>query len=432
MRYLSLIFFTFSLCISYARDSNNDLTEKIISAFATNWQFHGYAQIVPFLDGRDFSNKTYPLTHTEMKLRFGVSKKVLDIFEFNMQVQDSRIWGQEEGLTSNSKNLDLIIGYLQFNNILNTSLSAQLGRFQLNYANSRFLGNSPWSYYERAYDGIRLIYEKNSFRTDIFYANTGSEIIKPYKPLPSEYEYPSSELEDRSMLGFWINLRTFENHDLHFFLYRELHPKTSDEENNELDRISAGFNWFGNIGNFSPSIEFGYQFGNMANKDIASYLFSFKTDYNMRNWVFTAGTDWLSGTDPQSNDEFNTYQVDLGAKHKFFGRMDYFSKPVPGTNNLGVNDFYIGARLGKKDWKWNYHLFAHLFVSNQKSSEGKNLFGEEFDLRIIHFPVEGVSVEWANGIFFPSELMRSLYRTESGEIRKDPGFQSYIRIRADI
>lgn len=424
MRYLSLIFFIFSFCISFSRNSNNDLMDS--------WNFHGYAQIVPFLDGRDFSNKTYPLSHTEMKLRFGVSKNVLDIFEFNMQVQDSRIWGQEKGLSSNSKNLDLIIGYLQFNDIFNTSLSAQFGRFQLNYANSRFLGNSPWSYYERAYDGIRLIFEKKSFQIDVFYANTGSEIIKPYKPLPSEYDYPSAHYKDRSMLGFWTNLRSFENHDLHFFLYREHHPRSSANESNNLDRISTGFNWFGKIGRFSPSVELGYQFGDMDNKNIDSYLFSVKTDYNIGNWIFSAGTDWLSGTDPKSNDEFNTYQVDLGAKHKFFGRMDYFSKPSPGTANLGVNDIYIGARLGNEDSKWNYHLFAHLFLSNQTSSEGENLFGEEIDMRIIYFPVKGVSVEWANGLFFPEKLMKSLFKTENGIIRDDPGFQSYIRIRANI
>lgn len=397
-----------------------------------DWKFSGYAQIVPYLDGRDFSNKTYPLTHTEMKLRFGVSKQVEDIFEFNFQVQDSRIWGQESGLTSNSKNIDLIIGYLQFNELLNLPLSVQFGRFQLNYANSRILGNSPWNYYERAYDGIRCFIVTDPIDIDVFYANTGNEIVQSVKALPDSYDYPSTEYIDRSIMGFWASIKKIKEQNIHAFLFRELDPKKTDSSNFNLNRFTGGVNWFGKIGNFSPNVEFAYQFGGAADIDISAYLLSVSTDYKIGNWKLTSGTDWLSGTAQDADKEFGTYQLDLGAKHKFFGLMDYFQSPSPGTGERGVNDYYLGASLSPKDSKWNYYLFGHLFTANQEYPDGNNIFGEEIDLRIRYYPVKGVFIEFTNAVFLPGDIMKSFYSTVNGDDRSDPGFMSYLRIVANI
>ncbi len=407
-----------------ARGNDNLLTD--------NWKFMGYAQIVPYLDGRDFSKKTYPLTHTAMKTRFGVNKKVSNIFEFNFHVQDSRIWGQESGLTSNSKNIDMIIGYLQFNDLLDLPVDIQFGRFQLIYGNSRFLGNSPWNYYERAYDGIRCMVNTEDIDCDVFYANTGNEIVKPVKALPDTYKYPSTEYLDRSMLGFWATLKQIKDQKFHLFLYRELNPAKTNNVDFDLDRSTIGINWFGKFGNISPNIEFAYQFGGISDINISAYIFSIYTDHKMGDWQFTAGTDWLSGTPHDADNEFGTYQLDLGAKHKFFGLMDYFQSPSEATKERGVNDIYLGATFGRQDTKWNYYLFAHLLMANQKYPDGNNIFGEEIDLRIRYFPVEGVFIEFTNGVFLPGNIMKDFYRTESGEMRSDPGFISYLRFVANI
>jgi len=419
--FISVIILTLSFNITYSEE--NLLTD--------NWEFLGYAQIVPYLDGRDFSNKTYPLTHTAMKLRFGVSKKVEDIFEFNFQVQDSRIWGQESGLTSNSKNIDLIIGYLQFNELLDLPLSVQFGRFQMIYGNSRILGNSPWNYYERAYDGVRLLYKTEPFDIDLFYANTGNEIIKPVKALPDTYKYPSTEFIDRSIMGFWATVKQIKDQKIHAFLYRELNPKKTNGSDSDLDRFAGGVNWFGKIGSFSPNFEFAYQFGNKANLDVSAYSFALSADYKINSWKFTAGTDWLSGTPFDAENEFGTYQIDLGAKHKFFGLMDYFQSPSAGTGERGVNDYFVAASLDPKDSKWNYHLAAHHFMANQEYSDGNNTFGQEIDLRIRYKPVKGVFIEFTNGLFLPGDIMKAFYMTEQGE-RSDPAFMSYLRLVANI
>ena len=62
-----------------------------------DWRISGQIQLRSELDGRDFSNKTYPLTFTSLRTRVGIEKSFANKVNLFVQLQDSRIFGQEPG-----------------------------------------------------------------------------------------------------------------------------------------------------------------------------------------------------------------------------------------------------------------------------------------------------------------------------------------------
>ena len=79
----------------------------------TVWNFDGQIQIRSELDGRDFSNKTYPLVFTSLRTRVGLKASISDKIIFYAQMQDSRIFGEEPSPSTSIKNLDLYQGYVK-------------------------------------------------------------------------------------------------------------------------------------------------------------------------------------------------------------------------------------------------------------------------------------------------------------------------------
>jgi hypothetical protein len=59
------------------------------------WSLSGKVQLRSELDGRDFSNSTHPLTFTSSRIWLGVKKDFKKKLSLYIQIQDSRVFGQE-------------------------------------------------------------------------------------------------------------------------------------------------------------------------------------------------------------------------------------------------------------------------------------------------------------------------------------------------
>lgn len=426
MKYLlSLVVFVCMITNTFAE---NLLTD--------NWKLKGYAFLVPYLDGRDFLNETYPMTYTAMKLRVAVEKKVGN-FGFYMALQNSKIWGDQAAVTSKSAPIFLIEGYMVYDSIFNIPLSFKAGRQQLEYNDGRFLGISPWNYIERSHDGFKISYKKENMFLDFFATkHTEQNVNPPFNALPSAYPYPEAAYEGYDILGFWYSNKLGDaksstgGHNFDLFTYYEIDSKKADSKNNNLDRFTSGFNYQWNVNNFTAKAQFGYQYGKKAAKDVAAYLAIANVAYKAGDLNFKLGTELFSGTASTETQTFNTFDDYLSGKHSFLGFMDYFTGIRSSYGGLGVNDFYLST-----DYKihpdWNLNFTPHYFMSNQESASKKNDYGIEFDLGIRYTMQKGIWVEWFNGVFLPGELMKEFYKVGSKE-RGDMGFSSYLRFSANI
>lgn len=397
--------------------------------------FNGVADLLPYFDGRDFSDNTYLETFTSMKFRFGLVKKIGENINVGIKFQDSRILGQEEKLTANSHNIDLAEGYMQFSDVFDLPLTIRAGRFQMEYGTGRFIGMSYWNYVERSFDALKLNWKKEKYSIDLFHSiHSASVGVQKRDAITKNYQYPSAHYDGYLITGLWINTNLSKGHNFDIFAIIENNYKRSDSANKDLQRTTAGMDYTGKLGKFKIIFDLGFQFGKKSSKDISAYVASLKLDYKIDPFTLKAGSDIVSGTDPidaaANENTFNNY---LGAKHKFLGGMDYFSNTNEGTNNLGVNAFYLGMSYGEKKDPLYAYLMAFYFLSNKTGQSSKDVFGQELDLVIRYNIHKGVYLEWGNGIFFQGALMKEIWQvdddTENVIYRDDNAFMSYLRAR---
>lgn len=311
---------------------------------ANEWKFNGYVQTIPYLDGRDFSNDTYMPFYTSMKLRLGAEKSVGDYLDFNVQLQNSRVFGEEGAITNNKSIIFLIQGYLEFKNILNEPISFKVGRYQLDYGTGRFIGVSPWNYVERAFDGFTAKYEISDFILETFYAKHTSETkTQNGNAHPRASIFRQTEYNDYDMAGVFAETKLSDDIKLQMLGYAEINNAKNDIDNKMLERFTGAASIIKSANPLGVTIELSYQGGKNQGRNISAYLAAARLDYKVSDFTFTLANDKHSGTKPDS-DEINTFDNYPAAKHRFFGLMDYFT--TTNTNYpLGVDDYWGGGCL---------------------------------------------------------------------------------------
>lgn len=395
-----------------------------------DWKVSGQIQLRTELDGRDFSNKTYPPIFTSLRSRLSVQKEISNKFNFFVEVQDSRVFGEEASLTANSKNIDLHQGYVWFTNFVKAPVSIQAGRFEMSYGTERFIGALGWNYVARSFDGARFRIGSEN-KTDLFAITTKNSVPYIGSGNPSNYPYPSGTDSSSSLYGLWSNIKSGENNTFDVFGYYEINRKKSDGTNNDISRMTLGVNHKGNYDKLSTIFEGAYQFGKLSTTDVAAYLISLQANYGTKIFKGGVGADILSGNEVTNFSNNNTFATPFATNHKFYGYMDYFLN-IPGdTKNLGLNDYYISLNYNPESIPLSTSLTGHYFMSNKKNSFAEDAFGQEFDLTLKYQFIKEVMVTWGGSIFLPGDIMKRNFNTVNG-VRDDAAFWSYIMITTNL
>lgn len=160
------------------------------------WSFSGEARFRPeWRDNADLNDALDDDTRQGfMRVRLGVRAAVRDDYAIFIQVQDSRVAGEEASpspTTSNQRNLDLHQGYATAGFGAKKSFLLTLGRQEWAYGDHRMIGNFSWNNVGRAFDGVKLRWTRERFFLDGFFAsisdrpegtggNTGSALYGLY------------------------------------------------------------------------------------------------------------------------------------------------------------------------------------------------------------------------------------------------------------
>ncbi len=395
-----------------------------------SWKVNGQIQLRTELDGRDFSNKTYPPIYTNLRSRVSVEKEISDKFNFFVEIQDSRLFGEEASLTANLRNIDLHQGYVLFKNFISAPVSLQIGRFEMNYGTERFIGALGWNYVGRSFDGARIRFGSEN-KTDVFAMTTKNSVPYINGATPSVYQYPSGTDSSSSLYGLWSNIKFNEKNIFDVFGYYEIDRKKSDGINNNISRATLGANYKGNFDKFSTIFEGAYQFGKLSSLNVAAYLLSLQLNYGTKILKGGIGADILSGNEVTDYTSNNTFATPFGTNHKFYGYMDYFLNIPVDTKNQDLNDYYVNVNFNPEAIPLNTSLAAHYFSLNKKNITAENVLGEEFDLTIKYQFLKEVTVTWGGSIFLPGDIMKRNFDSANGK-RDDPAFWSYIMITTNL
>lgn len=396
---------------------------NVLAQDQSSWKLSGQVQLRSELDGRDFSNKTYPLTFSTIRTRVGVEKFLSDKVQFFAQIQDSRILGQGTP-TSFLSNADLHQGFVKLINPFDWELEIQAGRFQMMYGTERFIGASNWSYIARSFDGVRFSILPKKFDLDLFAMSINETQLPISNAFPGAYNYPAKEASSFSMYGFYKKNNLTSKSKLDLVGYYEVDRKNVKPDTNAINRFTLGSTYWGNYGDFSTLVDAAYQFGKISGVDLAAYLVSVSGSYKTGISVFTAGADFVSGNDPKDPKKISAFNLAYGSNHKFLGYMDYF---LATSGGLGVNNFYLKAELYPENSKFNFAIDLHHFMPNQKALSGKSTFGQEVDLTVVYKFIPGTTVTWGGSIFIPGDLMKVAFAP-----REDLAFWSFVMITANF
>jgi len=394
------------------------------------WNLSLDYQLRSELDGRDFYNATYPALVTTMRTRIGVQYNFSDKMFLFSQFQDSRYWGQGGSTSAYLDNVDMHQAYIQFSDVFAMPLSVRAGRFKYSYGTERLFGNSDWGYTGRAYDGLLLSY-RSSWSFDVLMSSVNEVENYVGNATAASYSYPAKRDSSSMMASLILWGKVNEQNSLSFIALYESDRRVGTGTESILSKYSLNVNHDLKMDKFATQVEFIYQGGKKAGKDISAYLLSVEAKYFMGKATLNPGIDFISGTEPTELTKNNSYESAFGTGHKFHGFMDYFTSLPANTGNLGLMDIFVGYDLKPDMSNFSYAAKVHNFNSAVKSAAGESAFGQEIDLTVTYGVQKGVNLIWGGSVFFPGELMKTRF-SKAGNTSLDPAFWSYVMIKAKI
>jgi len=322
---------------------------------------------------RNDGDKADPLISQRTRINFDYA---MESMRFGVKLQDIRVWGTTPQLNTTDPYLAL---HEAWGEVLFTNhFSLKLGRQELVYDDHRIFGSVGWAQQARSHDLGLFKYEDNfKLHVGIAYSQDKpsdfADYKKYYKALQFAWFHKDFTNFSMSLLALNNGLQAYDGKEL-----------TDDI------RYSQTLGTFlkGNFGVVALDGSFYYQTGkDRLDKSLSAYDVALNAKFSLSEaFALKAGFEMLSGTDYDADsDKNNSFNPFYGTNHKFNGMMDYFYVGNH-ANNVGLNDFNLGAIW--KSGKWSAVLTGHYFMTNadlldpSTNEVASSTLGTELDLTL--------------------------------------------------
>ncbi len=413
--------------------TNSIDSSKLINS--TDWKIKGNLRARTELDGRDFSNLTYPPITTHMRTRLSIEKSLNDLINFYVQLQDSRIFGMDSP-SGNPINLNIYQAFAEIKKPFDIPLDFKIGRFELEYGNGRHFSGDDWSVSGKSFDGISISYKNDFLKLDAFNLLVKNKQSYIDNPTPDQYSFPSKPDLNHSLYGLWNKISLLNQYDLDLFAYYELNRNKTNFNDYDLSRYNIGLNYLlilgKDWGNFE--LESNYQFGFKANKEVSANQYSIAYTNRFDNFILSGKIESTSGQKPNDATQFTHFEANFGRKHGLYGDMDYFNNPAS-IGYLGVSNIKLSFAYDNILNPFNYQIDAFIFQTEKTSMTDLSYLGSEIDLKLKYLLRENTKLELGTCVFFQGELMKEFYavNTKTLSVNRDNlGFWTYLQLRIDL
>ncbi|HSJ07338.1 MAG TPA: alginate export family protein, partial [Longimicrobiales bacterium] len=263
-----------------------------------------------------------------------------------VQMQDSRTFGEEASTLDGSANqFDMHQAWLQYRvDVGRHALSARVGRQEVVLGNERLVGAVGWSNVGRSFDAARVAFQPAGGRWQVHgLASVVQERGVRHGGDPA--------MGDHIFLGGWVESAPADIFALH---EREAAYRTFTG----VDRTTVGGHLRLPEGRaLAASLEGSYQFGNqvrsaagdLSAQDIRAWMAGARVGYEtgVRQLPrLGAGLDVLSGDVDPADGTYRAFNTLYATNHKFYGFMDLFLDPAARTQDRGLIDGFVSARIG--------------------------------------------------------------------------------------
>lgn len=296
--------------------------------------------------------------------------------------QDVRVWGDEQlasstGVFGDYSSLDLFEAFVEIKTGDAGWLS--VGRQQLVYDNQRILGARNWNQNGIAYDAV--VYKWHPQSWDVHFGGSWNSTGEN----SSDNYYDSARIKALSYV--WAKHSLAENWDLS--LSHVASGATRSETENKLYfRQTTGLYSTYKNGDLNLWGNVYYQFGkSQVGEKVNAVLVDAEASYKLGKLTPGIGLSYLSGNRKTGaeQDTDHLFNILYGARHRFFGGMDYFRSFDSHTKQGGLADYYLflDCKLSKKTSLKNTGHYFCLAQTNPTTPDRKKL-GYENDLTLKH------------------------------------------------
>lgn len=405
-----------------------------------------------------------------LRTRLGVNFTPHRKISARIQLQDSRIWGEEGAstgtnpvgsVTTSLDNVDLHQAYVDLNHLFEETLGEgalmfRLGRQELSYGDQRLVSPLDWSNVARAWDAARLVYDPpgapGGLRVDLFASiirdtvssNTGGGPVgvtdldqkQGFHGLYATFE----DLRPVQSLSFATKdgapIPVFGKHQADFYtFYRDLADgvfTSEDASAGDVDEVTLGFRGAGEAfrlpsgAGLDYSGEFAYQLGSFAGDEINAFGYAVTAGYTLADRSLGetrvrlgAEYDYGSGDDDPNDGDHETFDPLFPFGHNYQGIQDVFSwkngqdlsanlKVIPprDTRILEIEAQFHLFWLSEKEDGWFNAGLAQ--IRRDATGSSGNFVGSEIDVLFKYALVPSYAVLWAGyARFLPGDYVRA-------------------------
>lgn len=301
-----------------------------------------------------------------------------EYLELRFTPQDVRIWGDEQlvsstGVYGDYASLDLFEGYIELK-AANFALIS-IGRQQLVYDNQRLLAARNWNQLGISYDALLAKITLKNWNLHL----AGS--WNTLKDALQENTYPANRIKSLNL--FWLN-RKF-NEKLKVSLVHVASGITKNDTTNALYfRQTSGLYSEYQMKKLHIEGNIYFQYGkNRTGKKVGAWLLDMDASHQWADLKTGAGISYLSGNSKIGTAQITDRLFDVlyGARHRYFGYMDYFSNFGKHTGQGGIVDYYlyVANNFSESLSIQNTGHYFRLAQTNSSTPTNKNL-GYENDL----------------------------------------------------
>ncbi len=328
--------------------------------------------------------------------------------------QDVRVWGDEQlgsssGVLGDNASVDVHEAYAELK--LNAKTSLSIGRQELAYDNEWLLAARNWNQNGLTYDAALLKFATNSVSVHLAASwNSSAETVQ-------DNFYASDRIKSLNFL--WIDKKVNENLQLSMSYLATGVTKTLTSNAIRFKHTSGLFaNYKSKTLNFRTNIY--YQLGkNIADNTVNAFLLDGELSYIFGGFSAGIGTSYLSGDDNVNDNTEKLFDMFYGARHKYFGHMDYFGNIPKTTKQGGLIDFnaFIKFKTSDKTSITNYSHYFKLAQSNTSSPNDKNL-GFENELSLQYKLSNWVNIQTSYLFFLPTESMKTIQAVSDAKMQQ--------------
>ncbi|TPW21774.1 MAG: hypothetical protein FD126_354 [Elusimicrobia bacterium] len=325
-----------------------------------------------------------------------------------IQLQDSRVAGQETSVATNDNLTDLHQGHLTVADLFGKPVDLTVGRMELKYGDQRLVSPLDWSVVGRAWDGLLLRGRLPSATVDAFVTNV---------------KEAASARRDQNFWGVYGTCRAVADHELDAYLFgrdfgNEGQVSEVRADKGNLSDRTLGARAKGKAGAADYSAEAAWQVGRKAGMPVRAWAGAVTG-----GWTFDGGWkprlgaeyDYASGDTDPADDKVQSFDPLFPFGHALQGYQDVFSwknghalklsasgTPSPGTT-VALDYHYFRTAQARDAW-YNAAMGA---VARDNAGLSGNEVGHEVDFHV-RTPVRGALKLWFGvSHFFASSFVRA-------------------------